>query len=34
MDNLKEEIIAAGNLIEQNGKFILVQEKRADSRGM
>ncbi len=34
MENSKEEIIAAGNLIEQNGKFIFVQEKRADSRGM
>ncbi len=29
----KEGIIAAGNLIEQDGKFILVQEKRADVHG-
>ena len=29
----KGEIISAGNLIEQNGKFILVQEKRADVSG-
>jgi len=31
--NYPKEIIAAGNLVEQNGKFLMVQEKRLDFRG-
>lgn len=32
--NSKKEIIAAGNLVEKDGKFLLVQEKRKDCYGI
>lgn len=34
MKNSQKEIIAAGNIVEKDGKILMVQEKRADFSGI